>query len=94
MDVWAKLKNLCIHLVLCEKYSYVIWCVGSWHYVGLFAMMLNCVRYVIFDLELWDFFVVSVICCVAQNHKQKHTKRFSCGHFNEIKLHVKLSIYA
>ena len=58
MDVWAKLKNLCIHLVLCEKYSYVIWCVGSWHYVGLFAMMLNCVRYVIFDLALWDFFTI------------------------------------
>ena len=42
----------------------------------------------------FTFFVVSVICCVAQNHKQKHTKRFSCSHFNEIKLHVKLSIYA
>ena len=49
-----------MHLVLCEKYSYVIWCVGSWHYVGLFAMMLNCVRNVIFDLELWDFFAVFV----------------------------------
>ena len=60
MDVWAKLKNLCIHLVLCEKYSYVIWCVGSWHYVGLFAMMLNCVRYVIFDLALWEFFTIFV----------------------------------
>ena len=51
-------KNICIHLVLCEKYSYVIWCVGSWHYVGLFVMMLNCVRYVIFDLALWDFFAI------------------------------------
>ena len=42
----------------------------------------------------FTFFVFFVICCVAQNHKQKHTKRISCGHFNEIKLHVKLSIYA
>ena len=42
----------------------------------------------------FTFFVVFVICCVAQNHKEKHTKRMSCGHFNEIKLHVKLSIYA
>ena len=39
-------------------------------------------------------FVVTVICCVAQNHKEKHTKRISCGHFNEIKLYVKLNIYA
>ena len=34
------------------------------------------------------------LCSIAQNHKQKHTKRISFGHFNEIKLHVKLSIYA
>ena len=38
--------------MLCEKYSYVIWCVSSWHYVGLFAMILNYVRYVIFYLVL------------------------------------------
>ena len=56
----------------------------------------------------WEFFIcrnllcgflvievlVLVLCSVAQNHKQKHTKRISFGHFNEIKLHVKLSIYA
>ena len=45
---------------------------------------------------------VYIFCCLCnllyctkpQNHKEKHTKSISCGHFNEIKLHAKLSIYA
>ena len=27
--------------------------------------------------------LVLVLCFIAQNHKQKHTKRISRGHFNE-----------
>ena len=27
--------------------------------------------------------LVLVLCFVVQNQKQKHTKRISCGHFNE-----------
>ena len=37
--------------VMWKIYSYVIWCyvvliwcVGNWHYIGLFAILLNCVR--------------------------------------------------
>ena len=53
--LWWKMVCCRLNLVLCEKYSYMIWRVGSWHYFGLFARMLNCVRNVIFDLALWDF---------------------------------------